>query len=131
VAHPEGPQILDVSVIHPSVVSTQQNNWPAAATRVRENEKRSKYGDLCRDVDKSFIPIVFQTFGGIGRHTLDFLSELQSRPPSFKVFEPVKFVGALRISLGCRFMRSNTNLLIKWLQLVTPASSGGVNCAAS
>jgi ribonuclease HI len=131
VAHPQGPQILDVSVIHPSVVSTQQNNRPAAATRVRENEKRSKYGDHCRDVDKSFIPIVFQTFGGIGRHTLDFLSELQSRPPSFKVFEPVKFVGALRTGLGCRFMRSNTNLLIKWLQLVTPASSGGVNCAAS
>jgi hypothetical protein len=126
VVQTDGPVILDVSVIHPSVVGTQQNLRPSAATKVRERSKMNKYEKVCQDVGKKVLPFVFQSYGGIGEKALGFLSELKNRPASLYVYQPVRFVESVRESLSCRLMRSNTRLVTRWLQLVSPVSSGGV-----
>jgi hypothetical protein len=118
--------ILDVSVIHPSVVGTQQNLRPSAATKVRERSKLKKYERLCQSMDKKAQPFVFQSYGGLGEKALEFLSQLKHRPASLYVFQPKKYVECLREGLSCRFMQSNSNLINRWLQLVLPKDRGGV-----
>jgi len=126
VLQPQGPCIIDVSVIHPSPMNTQQNLSVSAATLVREQEKYNYYGKLCNDAQKSLIPFAFQTLGGLGKKALDFLSDLKSRPACLRVFDPVHYVFAIRQNLSCRLMQANCNLLLRWLQLVLPLSQGGV-----
>ena len=121
-----GPLIGDVSIIQPSVMNTQQNLSSSSATLVRERTKFRKYQDLCKRSQKSFLPFVFQTLGGIGNRGLDFLNELKSRPPCLQVFDPPRYVDALRVSLSCRLLRVNSQIVSRWLQLVLPKKSGGV-----
>jgi hypothetical protein len=125
------PVIVDVSITHPSAVSTQQNLRTAAATRVVELMKTNKYGSVCRDLGKKLIPFAFQSYGGIGEDAIDFLSQLKHRPASLYVFHPKRYVECLREGLSCRLMRSNVNLLCRWLQLVLPRKNGGVAVYAS
>jgi hypothetical protein len=125
VVQTDGPCILDVSVIHPTAIGTQQNLSPAAGTRIRERVKENKYGQVCREMEKKLVPFVFQTYGGIGEQALTFLSELKNRPASLHVYQPVQFVDSVRVGLSCRFMQSNVNLISRWLQLVLPLRSGG------
>lgn len=124
--HPEGPLVIDTSVIHPSVVWHQQNLKPTAATGVREKMKVNKYEKICTLAEKSFLPFVFQAFGGIGSYALDFLGSLKTRPACLHVYEPTKFVDSVRIGLVCKFMRINSKLILKWLHLILPTDSGGV-----
>ena len=92
VTQSHGPCIIDVSVIHPSPANTQQNLSVSAATLVREQEKYNYYGKLCNDAQKLLVPFAFQTFGGIGKHALDFLSDLKHRPACLRVFDPGTWV---------------------------------------
>jgi hypothetical protein len=121
-----GTTVLDVSVIHPTVVGTQQNLRPSAATKLRERSKLKKYEQLCQNMDKKAQPFVFQTYGGLGEKGLEFLSQLKQRPASLYVFQPKKYVEDLRVGLSCRFMQSNCKLISRWLQLVLPKNRGGV-----
>jgi hypothetical protein len=122
----EGPCVLDTSVVHPSPVWNQQNKNPSEATQVRERQKCQKYEDLCKQVEKCFLPFVFQTFGGVGSQALDFFSNLKSRPACNQVHEPCNFVDSMRFRLSSRFMRLNSKLILKWFHLITPLDEGGV-----
>jgi hypothetical protein len=126
VIQPHGPCIIDISVIHPSPLNTQQNLSVSAATLVREKEKYNYYGSRCNEVQKWLLPFAFQTFGGIGKKALDFFTDLKSRPACLRVFDPVNYTFAIRQNLSCRLMQANANLLLRWLQLVLPMSRGGV-----
>lgn len=125
IPQPSGPLVIDTSVITPSVVWTQQNVRLKAATQVREYEKCRQYVDLCRNAAKGFLPFVFQNMGGIGRHALDFLADLRNRPACLYVYQPARYVSSMRQGLVCRLMQSNSNILLRWLQLVLPLSRGG------
>ena len=124
--HPAGPIVVDTSVIHPAAVWDQQNLRPTAATGVRERIKCKGYEEACHEQHKSFVPFVMQTFGGFGSKALQFLSDIRSRPPCYKVHDPGNYVKALRTSLCSRVMKKNSNLILRWLQLVLPPQSGGV-----
>jgi hypothetical protein len=122
----DGPLVIDVSLIHPSVAHTQQNIFTSGATLVRERMKFHDYQKICDSVQKRFLPFVFQSFGGIGNKALEFLRDLKSRPSCLRVFQPRNYVYALRQNLSCRLLRMNSDILRRWLQLVLPLSSGGV-----
>jgi hypothetical protein len=122
----DGPLIIDVSLIHPSVAYSQQNIYISGATLVRERTKFHDYQNICESVQKRFLPFVFQTLGGIGNKALEFLGDLRSRPPCFRVFQPRNYVFALRQNLSCRLLKMNSDILRRWLQLVLPLRSGGV-----
>lgn len=129
IPQPSGPLVIDTSVITPSVVWTQQNVRSKAATQVREYEKCRVYVDLCGEAGKGFLPFVFQNMGGIGRQALDFLVALRNRPACLHVYQPARYVSSLRQGLVCRLMQSNSNILLRWLQLVLPLSRGGAVCS--
>jgi hypothetical protein len=122
----DGPLVIDVSLIHPSVAHTQQNIFTSGATLVRERMKFHDYQKICDSVQKRFLPFVFQSFGGIGNKALEFLRDLKSRPSCLRVFQPRNYVYALRQNLSCRLLRMNSDILRRWLQLVLPLRSGGV-----
>jgi ribonuclease HI len=126
IPQPSGPLVIDTSVINPSVVWTQQNVRPTAATGVREHEKCRKYVDVCSEAAKGFLPFVLQNMGGIGRQGLNFLADLKNRPACLHVYQPAKFVFSMRQGLVCRLMKSNSNIVLRWIQLVLPLCQGGV-----
>ena len=107
-------------------MSTQQNLGAAAITRVVERMKIHTYGAVCQELGKKLIPFAFESYAGIGEFAIDFLSQLKHRPASLYVFHPTKYVECLREGLSCRLMKSNANLLCRWLQLVLPKQGGGV-----
>lgn len=131
VVQTDGPCILDVSVIHPTALRTQQNLTPAAGTRIQEKVKEDKYRKICDQTEKNLVPFVFQSYGGIGERGQNFLADLRNRPAFRQVFQPGNFVDSIRTGLSCRFMRFNANLISRWLQLVLPPSSGGVASSLS
>jgi hypothetical protein len=126
-----GPMIVDLSVIHPSAVRNQQNLRPTAATSIREQSKCRKYEQPCQQVHKAFLPFVLQTFGGIGNKGLEFLSNLKNRPACFRVYQPSTYVNAIRHGLVSRLMKTNSNMVIRWLQLISPLKEGGVASSSS
>ena len=92
----------------------------------RQNSVRRKYEGLCKQGEKSFLPFTFQTFGGMGSHSLDFFSYLKARPPSDQVYGPCSFLDSLRFRLSSRFMRLNGKVIIQLFHLISPLDEGGV-----
>jgi len=78
---------FDIRVFHPNAPSYLRTQ-PASLFRRHEMEKKREYGDRVRSVEHgSFTPLVFLTFGGLGReatvfynHLADLLSKKHSTP---------------------------------------------------
>jgi len=67
---------FDVRVFHPNVPSYQCTSITSLFRR-HELEKKREYGDRIRSVEfASFTPLVFSTFGGLGREATIFYSSL-------------------------------------------------------
>ena len=67
---------FDVRVFHPNAPSYRQTQI-ASLFRRHELEKKREYGDRVRNVEfASFTPLVFSTFGGLGREATIFYSRL-------------------------------------------------------
>jgi len=63
-------------VFHPNAPSYLRIQ-PASLFRRHELEKKREYGDIIRSVEcGSFTPLVFSTFGGLGREAIVFYSRL-------------------------------------------------------
>ena len=71
---------FDVSVTHPlgkSIVQKAARYQLAAATK-REEKKNVTYATLCQQIGAEFIPLVIETFGGLGKQFTLFISDLQN-----------------------------------------------------
>ena len=67
---------FDIRVFHPNA-SCYLKTQPASLFRRHELEKKREYGDRVRSVEcGSFTPLVFSTFGGLGRKATIFYSRL-------------------------------------------------------
>ena len=68
--------LFDVRVFHPNAPSYRQTRV-ASLFRRHELEKKREYGDRIRNVDcESFTPLVFSTFGGLGKEATIFYNHL-------------------------------------------------------
>ena len=68
--------LFDVRVFHPNAPSYRQTRV-ASLFRRHELEKKREYGDRIRSVDcGSFTPLVFSTFGGLGKEATVFYNRL-------------------------------------------------------
>ena len=71
-----GSPLFDVRVFHPNAPSYRQTRV-ASLFRRHELEKKREYGDRIRSVDcGSFTPLVFSTFGGLGKEATIFYNRL-------------------------------------------------------
>ena len=67
---------FDIRVFHPNAPSYLKTQ-PASIFQRHGLEKKQEYGDRIRSVEcGSFIPLVFSTFGGLGREATIFYSRL-------------------------------------------------------
>jgi len=70
---------FDVSIINPLGLSyiyhAAKRRLGAAADR--EKQKRKKYDHLCKNINAEFIPIVIESYGGIGNEFTLFITRLQ------------------------------------------------------
>lgn len=62
---------IDVSITHP--VSPNHSNVPGSAMKRREDEKRRKYGDLCKNQKMDFQGFIFETYGRFSKNVEDFI----------------------------------------------------------
>ena len=68
--------LFDVRVFHPNAPSYRQTRVASLFCR-HELEKKREYGDRIRNVDcESFTPLVFSTFGGLGKEATIFYNHL-------------------------------------------------------
>ena len=72
---------MDLCIANPMAKSNQRNddhNAPLTAAQIREEEKRRKYEEACRNHNLDFRPIVFESTGAFGQSAKDFLAILLS-----------------------------------------------------
>ena len=71
---------FDVSVTHPLGKSIVQKaaRYQLAAAAKREEKKNVTYVTLCQQIGAEFIPLVIETFGGLGKQFTLFISDLQN-----------------------------------------------------
>jgi hypothetical protein len=69
---------LDISVINPCAQSyiTRAARASLGAAAIREREKNTKYEASCRDARISFSPVVFETYGAIGKEGMSVIGRI-------------------------------------------------------
>jgi len=93
-------------VFHPNAPS-YLGTRPASLFRRHELEKKREYGDRVRSVDcGSFTPLVFSTFGGLGREATVFYSRLADLLSKKHGTSYTKTLSLLRCSISFSLLRS-------------------------
>jgi len=97
---------FDVRVFHPNAPSYQHTSI-ASLFRRHELEKKREYGDRIRSVEfASFTPLVFSTFGGLGREATVFYSRLADLLSVQRGIPYNKILSWMRCSLSFSLLRS-------------------------
>ena len=97
---------FDVRVFHPNAPSYLRTQ-PASLFRRHELEKKREYGDRIRSVEcGSFTPLVFSTFGGLGREATVFYSRLADLLSKKHGTPYPKTLCLLRCSISFSLLRS-------------------------
>jgi hypothetical protein len=70
---------LDISLAHPLKLTTLRlaARYQLAAAQEREHKKTLKYLPECEKINTEFIPLVTETFGGLGKQFNCFLKDLR------------------------------------------------------
>jgi hypothetical protein len=71
---------FDVSIINPLGISYlhQAAKRQLGAASLRETEKRKKYDGLCQTINAEFIPVVIESYGGLGSQFMIFITRLHN-----------------------------------------------------
>jgi len=104
----EGRQsaFFDVRVFHPNTPSYQHTSI-ASLFRRHKLEKKREYGDRIRSVEfASFTPLVFSTFGGLGREPTVFYSCLAYLLSVKRAIPYNRMLSWMRYSLSFSLLRS-------------------------
>jgi len=114
--------LFDVRVFHPNAPSYRQAQVVSLFRR-HELEKKREYGDRTRGVDgESFTPLVFSTFGGLGKEATIFynrLANLLSQKHNTSYHQTLSWVRCL---LSFSLIATFCNTCHSWEQKV-PAGS--------
>ena len=97
--------LFDVRVFHPNTPSDCQTRV-ASLFRRHELEKKREYGDRIRNVDcESFTPLVFSTFGGLGKEAIFYnrLADLLSQKHNTSYNQTLSW---MRCALSFSLLRS-------------------------
>jgi len=117
---------FDVRVFHPNAPSYRQSQI-ASLFRRHELEKKHEYGDSVRTVDgESFTPLVFSTFGGLGKESTilyNRLTDLLSQKHNTTYHRTLSW---MRCSLPFSLLRSEI-LAIRGSRKCQPVVLSGVS----
>ena len=95
--------LFDVRVFHPNAPSYRQTRV-ASLFRRHELEKKREYEDRIRNVDcESFTPLVFSTFGGLGKEANNRLADLLSQKHNTSYNQTLSW---MRCALSFSLLRS-------------------------
>jgi len=99
---------FDVRVFHPNTPSYQCTSIASLFCR-HEFEKKHEYGDRIRSAEfASFTPLVFSTFGGLGREATIFYSHLADLLSAQHAIPYNKMLSWMRCSLSFSLLHSAT-----------------------
>lgn len=110
--------LLDFCITHPSCPSniSAARDHPLGAADLAEKRKKAKYSTLATSIHAEFVPVIFETFGGVGKATQKFLDLMHrfTATNSF-ILSQSQIMGSLRASLACTLQKGNAMIAKQYL----------------
>jgi hypothetical protein len=125
---PDRTLLGDVTIIHPSSTSNRDIAFAKGAAAVGDlsaARKSTKYDKLAASADMDFLPLVFYTYGGLHKSTINFIKRLvDSLDPAVCLVSKLEFKQALKEHLAVAVQRGNADVMIRASQRQRHGHSG-------